>query len=103
MRSIIYTHALNAVKHGWGSAQYRSVSGLTASEKAAVLSGGVVYFGICNTHWTQSGWKVVTSYSDSAGRSRFDSREPTAGELAEIKLLEDSVNRTDLGLQSSQD
>ena len=94
MRGVTYTHALHAVKHGWGSARYRSVSGLTASEKSAVEAGtAVVYFGICNPHWTQSGWKVVTSYIDSSGRTRFDCREPTAGELADINLRNEHAER----------
>ena len=42
-------------------------------------AGSVVWFAITPWHYTQSGYKVVTSYGNA-----FDSREPTSAELESI-------------------
>jgi len=71
--------SVTAVKRGWGSVPHRSVSFLTKEEKEAVKSGEMVYFEIDKTHYTQSGYKIVTCYA-----GKFDSREPTNEELVAI-------------------
>ena len=73
-----------AYKVGYGSAQYRSVKGLSKKEKTAIQTGGCVWFVDGGTHHMQSGYKVCTCYYSANGHVRFDSREPNAFELNEI-------------------
>ncbi len=66
-----------AIKHGYGSMPHRWVSGLTDIERDAVKNNTeIVYFVINKTHYTQSGYKIVTYYF-----GKYDSREPTNQEL----------------------
>jgi len=69
-----------AVKHGGGSLPYRWVSGLTDKERAAVRKGELVFFRVPKTHYTQSGYKVVTYYF-----GKYGFREPNDVEMRKIK------------------
>jgi len=73
-----------AQKKGLGSCPHRSVTHLTKEERAAVKAGATVYFEIYKTHYTQSGYKIVTIYN-----GRYDSREPTKLEFIAIKAYEE--------------
>lgn len=74
-----------AIKHGYGSMPYRTVSGLSKIERDTVKNGELVYFIITKTHYMQSGYKIVTYFN-----GRYDSREPNTNELTEINRLENS-------------
>lgn len=76
--------SLTAIKHGYGSMQFRHVSHLTQPERDAVKHGETVYFVIPKTSYMQSGYKIV-KYHPVYG---YDSREPNDNELALIKTLE---------------
>ena len=69
-----------AIKHGYGEAKYRWVSGLTQHERNTVRCGGLVFFRVPKRHWTQSGYKVVVYRN-----GRWDAREPNETELQLIK------------------
>ena len=77
--------SVTAIKHGWGSAPYRSVSGLTKAERDAVKQKHLVWFRIEPWHYTQSGYKVVT-YK----QGYWNSREPRADELDAIQKSQES-------------
>ena len=77
-----FIESKTAEKRGWGRMPYRHVRGLTDDERRAVKDGHVVWFSFEPWHHAQSGYKVCTYW---AGGSRWDSREPTAAELAQIK------------------
>jgi len=81
--------SVTAIKKGWGSAPYRSVSGLTNTEKDAVKQGHLVWFRIEPWHYTQSGYKVVT-YKQGFVRHYWDSREPRVDELDAIQKSQES-------------
>jgi hypothetical protein len=74
-----YIESKAASKVGWGRSVWRRVGGLLPEERQAVRDGDIVWFAYTPWHHTQSGYKIVTVYGD-----RFDSREPTAAELAAI-------------------
>jgi hypothetical protein len=81
-----YIESTTAHKVGWGRAWWRRVSGLTPEERQAVRAGSVVWFAFTPWHYTQSGYKVVTSYGNA-----FDSREPTSAELESIAKAKEGV------------
>ena len=83
-----FIESKTAKKRGWGRMPYRHVSGLTAEERQAVKDGDVVWFSFEPWHHAQSGYKVCTYW---AGGSRWDSREPTAAELAQINATQEVV------------
>jgi len=88
-RDIFFGESLTAEKHGYGSMPHRWVSGLTKAEHAAVKRGEIVWFRIPKTHYTQSGYKVVTYYY-----GKWDSREPTSSELRIITKRNPEVSNT---------
>ena len=85
MSATRFIESKTAKKRGWGRMPYRHVSGLTAEERQAVKDGHVVWFAFEPWHHMQSGFKVVTYWE---GGPQFDSREPSAAELAEIKATQ---------------
>ena len=66
----------------------RLLESKTAEERQAVKDGDVVWFSFEPWHHAQSGYKVCTYW---AGGSRWDSREPTAAELAQINATQEVV------------
>jgi hypothetical protein len=78
-----FIQSRTAQKVGWGSDRYRRVRGLSQRERQAVKEGHIVWFAYDSWHYTQSGYKVVKYWG-----SDFDSREPTAEELALIQEME---------------
>jgi hypothetical protein len=80
-----YIESRTALKHGWGTAPWRWVSGLTPAERRAVKNGGIVFFRFIAWHWSQTGVKVVTYRNE-----RYDAREPTPSELAVIESREEA-------------
>jgi len=83
-----------AVRHGWGSARYRWVSGLTKEEKEAVKNGDLVYFRITPWHYKQSGIKVIARrpYERTC---YWDCREPSEEERKAIERWERRLRGTD--------
>ena len=86
MNATRFLESKTAKKRGWGRMPYRYVSGLIAEERQAVKDGHVVWFNFEPWHHAQSGYKVVTYWE---GGPQFDSREPSAAELAEIKATQE--------------
>ena len=71
---------------GRGSMPYRRISWLTETERQTVRNGEIVYVDSGKTHYTQSGYKIVTFYYGLYGH-----REPTPAELGQIQEMEASL------------